>query len=104
MKEAIKKAIEGGYKKLYGYEDYKESDDTLCMAGEFGKVSNHFLLDPLFWQALGKAEGWIDGDKDSYGVPKEKWGWKDQWHRFIDKIADGGTPDEFFKDLLTLPL
>lgn len=26
--------------------------------------------------------------------------WLDHWHRFIDKLASGGTADEFFKDLL----
>ena len=26
--------------------------------------------------------------------------WKEEWHRFIDKLASGGTVEEFFKDLL----
>ncbi len=58
MKEAIQKAIEGGYKIpfknfKYGehmvYEPVFEGNDL-----SYREIST----DPLFWQALGKAEGW----------------------------------------------
>ena len=29
--------------------------------------------------------------------------WRLEWHRFIDKIAEGGTADEFFEELLKWP-
>ena len=60
------------------------------------------LLDPQFFQALGKAMGWKGttyfqmGSKCRNEMPD----WIAYWHRFIDKIADGGTPDDFFEDLL----
>lgn len=53
MNEAIKLAIEkGGYDGAIGTEpawDWHMSD-----------FQNRLVLDPLFWQALGKALGWDD--------------------------------------------
>lgn len=76
------------------------------------------LLDPLFWQCLGRAEGWegtnkffphweptgkYEADKGAEMVESVKqiplWHYK--WTQFIDHLADGGTPDEFFEKLLT---
>lgn len=85
MEKAIKRAIEGGY---------KEGCATMC--------NSDYLLDPLFWQALGKAEGWDNGvDEKSVGaityVPPA---WRREWYHFIDHLADGGTLDDFFNSLL----
>lgn len=44
MKNAIQKAAEGGYKVNSKYIEMEEA-------------KSYILLDPLFWQALGKAEG-----------------------------------------------
>ncbi len=101
MKEAIQKAIEGGYKdfqfddmenatfvvekishyeyKIWGYwkDDIKDYTYTDIRT---------LFLDPLFWQALGK------GNKMFY--------WKHQMHSFIDHIAEKKDPEEFFKELL----
>ena len=104
MKNAIKRAIEGGYLDNAGltvtqWNLYKE-----------GQLSWHvFTHDPKWWQALGKAEGW--GDKlmfcgvcgnglgrDSDDVFEEEW--KYHWHRFIDHIAEGKDIDSFFNQLL----
>ena len=58
------------------------------------------LLMPEFWQALGKAEGWKEGVKIN-GVTQIKGsGWWHHWHDFIDALASGKTPDEFFKEIL----
>lgn len=58
MNEAIKLAIEkGGYDKPY----IKVVNDGLYTFGDkFHKneLENLCVLDPLFWQALGKALGW----------------------------------------------
>ena len=58
-------------------------------------------LDPLFWQALGKALGWnkIDAADWQDGVPT----WKNQWHRFIDHLAEGKDTTQFWDDLLANP-
>lgn len=85
MEKAIKKAIEGEYKILRKtrMDNYLSSD------------VNKALLDPLFWQALGKAEGW---DKHSWGGKVELW--KFEWHRFTDHLASGKDINSFFEELL----
>ncbi len=99
MEKAIKKSIEGGYKMK----------DIILQNGElfaFGKprtedVYNKAVLDPLFWQALSKAEGWeefvegydVEGD---YGKMQS---WKNNWHRFIDHLAEVKDINSFFEEL-----
>ncbi len=96
METAIKKAIEGGWEEWGFYQDA--------------------LLDPLFWQALGKVEGWDekyctsgcgceypngDGSHEKECVWSGKNEWIDQMHNFIDHIIEGKSIDEFFTNLLT---
>lgn len=103
MKNAITKAIEGGW------------SDTLYRVdtGNTEVWTHHssLLLDPLFWQALGKNLGWVTDNEDyflketiagglisrTYGI----WTWRNEWHNFIDHLASGNDPESFFKDLLT---
>lgn len=92
MKQAIQKAIEGGYKCV---ESEVLADGV--WADLFRKA---ILLDPLFWQALGKAMGWgmkglYEGEK---GQVMEYW--IAVWHTFIDHLAEGKSADEFFTELL----
>lgn len=58
------------------------------------------LMSVLFWQALGKAEGWDDQEvwvKNNEGRLTD---WRREWHRFIDHIIAGKDIDSFFKELL----
>lgn len=58
MEEVIKKAIEGGWTNF--------KPNFLLGEAEFidGVMKrNVFILDPLFWQALGKACGWYRKEK-----------------------------------------
>lgn len=48
MNEVIKKAIEGGF----DFERFRDEQDT----GRAAKA--RIVLDPLFWQSLGKACRW----------------------------------------------
>ena len=95
MEKAIKRAIEGGYENV--------------TIGHNGAI-----LDPFFWQALGKAEGWklghvieyyqdrvggIDRKIDSLGR-EELYEWEYHMHRFIDHIIAEKPIDEFFNQLL----
>ncbi len=78
MEQAIKKAIEGGWK----YEDM---------------ISTYYAPLPLsrsFWQALGKNLGQGDFKTETKGS------WKHNWHMFIDHLAEGKDADSFFKELL----
>lgn len=84
MEKAYKLAREGGYEgRVY--------------APKLGAE----LLDPLFWQALGKAEGWEKVDSAiTFSVFFKGNTWKGYWHSFIDHLAEGGNVDEFFNKLL----
>lgn len=90
IEDAIKKAIDGGW------VDPKRNDVPTIY------LRSHFFLDPAFWQSLGKAMGWdkgvffyntfIDGKENNEG-------WRVYWHRFIDHLAEGESPEEFFEEL-----
>lgn len=79
MKDAIQKAIEGGWK-------YNYSKDIYCL-----------WLDPLFWQALGKQQGWSEETDFSDIYDKE---WTYNLHQFIDHTIEGGEIEDFFKELI----
>lgn len=107
MKEAIQKAIEGGYMSADGVS----VADGLTEKNGFwqffrgkenvgDKIMEEIVLDPLFWQALGKALGWPEHNH------LKRWGeetnsWYAQMHNFIDHLANRGTPESFFTSLLT---
>lgn len=86
MNKAKIKALEGGYVPN-------------------NKSDAEMLLDPLFFQALGKAEGWgwvtpcEFGDNENH-VCKDCAKWLYEWHSFIDHITEGNPIDEFFNNLL----
>lgn len=104
IQQATQKAIEGGWKGV----------DATIVEGQvytFGKriVEPEALLDPLFWQSLGKAMGWGTGcnicSGDECINPKEhltknhKYPWQIEWHRFIDHLAEGKSIELFFAEL-----
>jgi hypothetical protein len=101
--EALQKAAEGGY-HIHGSDDMDTDDarahsefpawtrtenDSTCVADV-----QEPLLDPHFWRALGLALGWHEGVATKCLV-YEQW-WRQPWHRFIDHLADGHTPETFF--------
>ena len=114
IETAIKKAIEGGWKGAY-IRQFWVSDDVRLGSDNNFELTGVFL-DPLFWQALGKAMGWGDttgkhyeGEKYRNGKPITKcsscgnrwpygndWCWLYHWHRFIDHLAEGKTAEDFF--------
>jgi len=100
--ETIKKAIEGGWKN-------KIKQATPILSRRFGlKTAQEMYFmwvfsDPSFWQCLGKAMGWEimyrpykSGSTRNFDAIQ---GWLYQWHRFIDHLAEGGTAEEFFKEI-----
>lgn len=55
------------------------------------------LLDPLAWQAVGKTRGWVE--KTYWTMENEVKiilldTWQNQWHTFIQDLADGKTINE----------
>ncbi len=115
MNEAIKRAIEGGWKvcsevplsfrfKQFGADGFYAFYPTeITDKGFYRLEKSTILLDPLFWQALGKAEGWkLEWFKCSpnCGNKIRNGDWEYQMHRFLDHIIQGGNIDDFFKTLL----
>lgn len=93
MEKVIKLAIEAGY-------EYKGD-------GYWSLPHESYLIDPKFWQALGKSLGWGEKCKNCGSIAnglcqEHKYirDWKIPWHRFIDHLAEGKDVDEFFKDLI----
>lgn len=106
MEKAIRSAIEGGWRgdqraQFIVYNDVLEPDRRTQ-----AQIGDHILLDPLFWQALGKSLGWR-GNYDSYKrnrttkiLGEYKPIHQFHWHRFIDHLAEGKNVDDFFNKLL----
>lgn len=103
MEKAIKKAIEGGWDK----DKFNMNYEGKVVTG--GVVFNSIIiLDPLFWQALGKAEGWdefagfsiyyLSTWKKKTEVSMKRWKW--EMHKFIDHLAEGKDVESFFEELL----
>ncbi len=117
MKEALEKAIEGGWKP----KDLKSSKTARFPSWVKQAVLNRskfferYLLDPLFWQGLARARGkidekWPNGEmrcKNVRGrcesVYCEYGGYEDPYdpeYEMIRHINKGGDLDSFFKQLL----
>jgi hypothetical protein len=103
IQEAMQKAVEGGY-HLHG-ADGRDTDDAgahrACSAWTCHDTDSTWvasvkeaLLDPHFWRALGLALGWHTGVATQCLI-YHQW-WRQPWHRFIDHLADGHTPEAFF--------
>ncbi len=118
MNEAIQLAIEkGGYitplKKL-GLE-----------ATTLEPIYPQIIIDPLFWQALGKALGWkiytcsrhavyptddknqkwclcTDPDTEWAKSPDWKLSWQYYAHQYFELALTGGDKEKFWKDLLNV--
>jgi len=113
IEDAITKAIEGGYKQsdpLLSHADKKIREGALL-------INKHIIiLDPSFWQCLGKAMGWSEWkycltDKPTkdmmYGecedmedkTHKHQEGWIFYWHSLIDHLASGKDIESFFNSM-----
>jgi hypothetical protein len=118
MDKAIKLAIEGGWQGLEWHDEIEVEKGLKyplyarvwgrSKEGEgHGTQVAFIVLDPSFWQALGKAMGW-SGKVDmkfinAFGntivftdLPR----WEMHWHKFIHHIAEGKDADSFFQELL----
>lgn len=116
--QAIEKSVAGGWKNLAMKEHVEFMQKHNLKLKLIKSAVAEALLDPDFWRALAKTEGWNkdfqthlcsynavsrignaddcefcegQGDDDAY--------WKDKWHRLIDHLADGGSIEGFFETL-----
>lgn len=98
METALKRAIEAGWPMIEGIPTYPE-------IGRKKAFACMILLDPAFWQALGKAEGWPTAEREEMrGIEPNDvsaaFGWLKYWHRFLDHLASGKSADEFFEEII----
>jgi hypothetical protein len=116
IQEAIDKATEGGY-HIYGSDgmdtDYEGATNDYSAWTRKDNESSFLIpteetfLDPRFWQALGRALWWSEAcDLSITCVHGHEacrqchgYSWMDQWHCFIQALADGNTPEAFFAHL-----
>lgn len=101
-KQAIQKAIEGGWwvTNFFG-----------LTAEEQHQAEHDAVIDPAFWQALGKVLGWkgyvgethsacgFSGGMDSFNFDGEEWNLNAL--KFYDLILTNGDTENFWNDLLT---
>jgi hypothetical protein len=86
--EALTKATEVGY-------HMRSTDATAKESRSSSRVGvQAMVLDPIFWFALGWALGWHEQQGGGY----DQW-WREPWHRCVDCVAEGKTPDDFFETL-----
>jgi hypothetical protein len=102
-KQAIEKAIDGGWlylgsegKLLRRGDELRWQHDGFTERIEIAEV----VLDPSFWQCLGKALGW-----GNYKVSSNPGGNVPRWNyeakRFYDLILTKQSTEAFWADLLS---
>ena len=126
IEEAITQARQGGYQVNGSNRVETYSNGTKSSCSVWTKQENDTsslvaaeatFLDPLFWHALGGTRGWQDDARPDFelnwdlidesvheeiaqslllkGIPT----WLYYWHRFIDYLTAGNTPESFFERL-----
>jgi len=101
--DVIETAIRGGWKPYsigaFGYLDF-QFPDIHNMIDDIDEASiNDVIVDPLFWQALGKELGWCGVGYVNIGESK-RIQWKQKMYRMIDHLINGGTVEEYLISLL----
>lgn len=95
IEQAIREAVEKGGYKLPNYYYHVE-------IGDYTDLFVHQIVwcDPAFWQALGKARGWICTLKHAHQKRYNCAEWLRKWKALIDYLADGKDAESFFQELL----
>lgn len=96
IEQAIKEAVEkGGYKMPQGRYAKRWAIQVA-------------FLDPLFWQSLGQARGWLrtscghsicEANPEKFDCVSDP-EWLFNWHYFIDHLAEGKDAESFFATLV----
>jgi len=103
VEDAVKQAIDGGWKsdfKAVRGTDMFFADGSFWLKGTDGSTVlisyEQILIDPLFWQALGKARGWgekwnIDGANFTV--------WKERANSWFRNRMSCGDENDFWQSL-----
>jgi len=116
VQEALNKAVEGGYHlngadgreaSYIGANDEYSAWTRTNTEAPFMVPVEETLLDPRFWQALGRTLGWgevcdlaitcVHGAEECQSC--RGYYWMYQWHCFIQTMAHGNTLEAFFARL-----
>ena len=114
--EVLKKATAGGYHingsdgmatSYSGANDEYSAWTRTDTESSFLVPVEETLLDPRFWQALGRTLGWsevcdlaiicVHGAEECQSC--RGYYWMYQWHCFIQALAHGNPPEAFFARL-----
>lgn len=92
----IKLAIDGGYERERYYFDEN---------GNWDYVPELDILNPFFWQALGKVNGWKHPDSKDINediglVPNGEWA--RNAHNFFDLLMTNGNTAKFWDSITSL--
>ncbi len=114
--EVLKTATEGGY-HVNGSDgmdtDYGGANSKYSVWTRKDNASSFIIsvadmfLDPHFWRALGRGLGWDQEVRTVHAVEngrstivtRARQHWLSHWHRFIDHLAAGNTPEAYFESL-----
>jgi len=116
IQEACDQAVAEGYhsQSLHGIDTYYSGANRECSVWTRTDNRSSFVvpmeatfLDPLFWQALGRALGWEQAMRTVHAVENGRptvvtstgHHWRSHWHRFIDHLAEGKEAEAFFASL-----
>ncbi len=97
IKQFIEKAIEGGWGEFTAKSAAKNDYIEWCI-----KNIERALLDPDAWKAVGKVEGWDDGecnDETYKNAPIGMFMWTWKMHQMTDALCEGKSIEEFLRTL-----
>lgn len=96
-REAIEKAIEGGWRHEIFIVDGEIRRDIKLSAAYVAEIKawRNTVLDSTFWQSLGKALGWEPKYNDG-----GNYYWGQYAHRFYDLILSNQDTQPFWDELL----
>ena len=102
--QIINDAIEGGWNP----HNLKQWTLEMVMANYYHQPT--YLLDPTFWQAVGKTRGWRHPESRSHHITASDMQtsmqtyngeWMQTWSDFLQWLADGLTVEEALAKLTT---
>lgn len=94
-KRIIEKVIEGGWRDDLLRANPNADVEGLIEEGHFDRDAYKTLLNPLFWQALGKVKGWKTLTPKGMVIDEVKVA----AHECYDLILTGGDTDAFWEEI-----